>query len=75
MTPQAKSAILTVIGYILGCIMQFIVYPILGLTVSIELMLTLGLIFTAVGYVSNLLGLKLIEYIECIERIERKDNA
>lgn len=48
--------------------MQFIVYPILGLTVSIELMLTLGLIFTAVGYVSNLLGLKLIEYFEYIER-------
>lgn len=52
--------------------MQFIVYPMFNLTVSIELMLTLGLIFTAVGYVSNLLGLKLIEYIE---RIERKDNA
>jgi len=63
-TPLTKSTILTIVGYIAGIVGQLIFYPIFGLTVSLYGIFTLGLIFTAIAFASNIITLKAIEYFE-----------
>jgi len=64
MCPLTKSIILTTVGYIVGTLGQFLIYPLFGLSVNLMGCLTLGLIFCAIALISNYFTLKAIEYFE-----------
>lgn len=64
MKPLTKSVILTIVGYLAGIIGQILVYPIFGLSVSLSGILTLGIIFCVIAFVSNYVTLEIIEYFE-----------
>jgi len=62
--PLTKSIIITSIGYVIGLIAQFLIYPLFGLVVSLSNILSLGIIFTLIAFASNYISLKVIEYYE-----------
>jgi len=64
LNPLTKSLIITFTGYILGVIGQLVVYPYYGIIISLPIALELGIIFTTIAFISNILSVYIIEAIE-----------
>lgn len=65
MNPNIKALILTAIGYFVGVLGQIVFFPLFGLgTLPILTALVLGVLFTILAYIGNVLGLKLIDYLD-----------
>lgn len=64
-SPITKSIIITIIGYIISAVLAyFVIYPAFGITIILSTALYLGVIFTVIAFVSNLISIKIIEMIE-----------
>ena len=75
LTTNHKSLILTAIGYFVGVLGQLIFFPLFGLgTLPILTALALGVLFTIIAYIGNVLGLKLIDYLDKKLAIQQKEN-
>lgn len=65
MTNTTKSIYITLAGYIITSLVAFfVVYPAMGIAVVFKQALIIGMILTAVAFVSNLAVLSIISRIE-----------
>lgn len=65
LSPITKSVIITIIGYIISAVLAyFVIYPAFGIAIILSTALYLGVIFTVIAFVSNLISIKIIEMIE-----------
>ena len=65
MTNTTKSIYITLAGYIITSLVSFfVVYPAMGIAVVFTQALLIGMILTAVAFVSNLVVLSIISRIE-----------
>lgn len=65
LSSATKSLIITAVGYICTSLAAFfVVYPMFGITVVLSTALYLGIILTAIAYVSNYCCMRMFEYLE-----------